>query len=139
MTAPENPPGFVVRTEAQKAASDNGYRHERGVESGWLHYASTTAPGSIWIAGASDQGPWLLSVDHSGVAAEIGALPASLVPGPGRATYMFASLTQLHAALDRIYKLAVSLPDAPLARFRAQTAGLPRATEAERLIIMRVG
>jgi hypothetical protein len=26
MIAPENPPGFVVRTEAQKAAWDNGYR-----------------------------------------------------------------------------------------------------------------
>jgi hypothetical protein len=23
--APENPPGFIVRTEAQKAAWDNGY------------------------------------------------------------------------------------------------------------------
>ena len=29
---PESPPGFVVRTEAQKAAWDNGYRLERGVE-----------------------------------------------------------------------------------------------------------
>ena len=38
----EDPPGFVVRTEAQKAAWDNGYRLEHGVEGGWLHYASTT-------------------------------------------------------------------------------------------------
>jgi hypothetical protein len=30
MISLEDPPGFVVRTEAQKAASDNGYRHERG-------------------------------------------------------------------------------------------------------------
>ena len=28
----EDPPGFVVRTEAQKAASDNGFRIERGIE-----------------------------------------------------------------------------------------------------------
>ncbi|HKN11237.1 MAG TPA: hypothetical protein VJ376_17410 [Pseudomonadota bacterium] len=34
MIAPENPPGFVVRTEAQKAAWDNGYRLERGIEGG---------------------------------------------------------------------------------------------------------
>jgi hypothetical protein len=27
MIAPENPPGFVVRTEAQKAAWDNGFRY----------------------------------------------------------------------------------------------------------------
>ena len=49
----ENPPGFIVRTEAQQAAWDNGYRRERGIANGWLHYASTTAPGSIWIAGCS--------------------------------------------------------------------------------------
>jgi HNH endonuclease len=33
----------------------------------------------------------------------------------------------------------VSLPDAPLARFRAQTVGLPQTTEAERLTILRIG
>jgi hypothetical protein len=81
----EDPPGFIVGTEAEKAAGDNGYRLKGGVEGGWLRYASTTAPGSIWIAGASDHGPWFLSVDHSGVTAEIGALPASLEPGPGLA------------------------------------------------------
>jgi hypothetical protein len=139
MIAPENPPGFVVRTEAQKAAWDNGYRLEHGIEGGWLRYGSTTAPGSIWIAGSTSHGPWLLSIDHSGVAAETGTLPASPVPGPGTATFTFDTPTQLHAALDRVYKLAVSLPDAPLARFRAETAALPRTTEAERLVIQRIG
>jgi hypothetical protein len=36
MTVLENPPGFVVRTEAQKSAWDNGYRLERDIENGWL-------------------------------------------------------------------------------------------------------
>ena len=139
MTTPETPPGFVVRTEAQKAAWDNGYRLERGVEGGWLQYASTTAPGSVWIAGASPSGPWLLSIDHSGVAAEISALAPSPVPGPGLATFLFATLSQLHAALDRVYKLAVSLPDAPLTRFRIKTKHLLQTTEAERLVVQRVG
>jgi hypothetical protein len=135
----EDPPGFVVRTEAQKAAWDNGYRLERGVESGWLHYTSTTAPGSIWIAGASDHGPWLLSLDHSGVVVEIGSLPSSPVPGPGLATFVLTSLTGLHTALDRVYRLAMSLPEAPLDRFKAETANLPRTTEAERMVIQRIG
>jgi hypothetical protein len=137
--APENPPGFVIRTEVQKAAWDNGYRLERGVESGWLHYGSTTAPGSIWIAAASQHGPWLLSVAHSGVAAEIGAVPFSPEPGPGIATLMLANLSQLHIVLDRVYKLALSLPEAPLDRFKAKTANLPRTTEAERMVIQRIG
>ena len=91
------------------------------------------------MAGASPSGPWLLSIDHPGVAAEIGPLPAAAVAGPGLATFAFATLTELHAALDRVYKLAVSLPDAPLARFQAETALLPRATEAERMVVQRIG
>jgi hypothetical protein len=135
----ENPPSFIVRTEAQKAAWDNGYRLERGIDSGWLHYASTTAPGSIWIAGISEVGPWLVSLDHSGVAAEVGVLPVSPSSGPGRATFLLNGLTELHVALDRVYKLAVSLPEAPLDRFRAKTSNLPRTTEAERFVIQRIG
>jgi hypothetical protein len=140
MIPPEDPPGFVVRTEAQKAAWDNGFRLERGVESGsWLRYTSTTAHGEIWIAGAPPRGPWLLSIDHPGVAAELATLPPSPLPGPGIATFGFDTLTALHAALDRVYKLGVSLPDAPLARFRAQTADLPQTTEVERLVLQRIG
>lgn len=41
--------------------------------------------------------------------------------------------------LDRAYKLAVSLPDAPLDRFKAKTTNLPSTTEAERLVIQRIG
>ena len=51
MIAPEDPPGFVVRIEAQKAAFDNGFRIERGDENGWLRYASASAKGkSGWPA-----------------------------------------------------------------------------------------
>jgi hypothetical protein len=87
----------------------------------------------------SDNGLWLLSIDHSGVAAEIGALPASAVSGPGLSTFALANLSDLYGALDRTYKLAISLPDAPLERFRRETANLPRTTEAERLLVQRSG
>jgi hypothetical protein len=33
----------------------------------------------------------------------------------------------------------MSLPEAPLDRFRAKVAGLPQTTEAERLVIQRIG
>src|SRR6516165_381793 len=92
-----DPPGFVVRTEVQKAASDNGFRLDRGVESGgWLRYASTTARGEIWIAGVPPRGPWFLSIDHPGVAAELATLRSSPLPGPGLATFTFDTLTALH-------------------------------------------
>lgn len=128
-----------MRTEAQKVAWDNGYRLGRGLKGAWLCYASTTAPGIVWIAGVSPQGPWLLSIDHSGVAAEIEALSVSSVTGPGLVTFVLATLSQLYVTLDRVYKLAVSLPDAPLARFRTKTKDLPQSTEAERLVVQRIG
>ncbi len=45
----------------------------------------------------------------------------------------------LHEAVGRVYKLAMSLPEAPLLRFRAKTTGLPQTTEAERLVVQRIG
>ena len=87
----------------------------------------------------SPRGPWLLAIGHSGVAAELATIPRSPLPGPGLATFSFASLTALHAALDRVYKLGVSLPDTPLTRFRAQTSHLPQTTEAERVVVQRIG
>lgn len=139
MIEPENPAGFIVRTEAQKAASNNGFRLERGIENGWLRFESTTAQVGIWIAGASKEGPWLLSVDRPEVSGEIGLSLAANSSGPGAGTFAFDNLKALYRALDRIYRLGVSLPDAPLNAFRAAVRDLPRTTEAERLVVQRVG
>lgn len=73
-----------------------------------------------------------------GVIAEL-ALPKADIPGPGHARYAFSSLGKLYMALRRIYELSVSLPDAPLKEFEARTATLPKTTEAERLIVQRIG
>jgi hypothetical protein len=135
----ESPPGFVVREEAHKAAYENGFRIDLGVRDGWLAYRSTTARGDIWIGRIASQGPWLLSITHAAVAAEFGMPPAEGTSGPGFATYVFATLGQLYQALDRVYKLGVSLPTAPLEAFLHATAHLPRTTEVERLVVQRVG
>jgi hypothetical protein len=139
MIAPENPPGFIVRTDARKAASDNGFRLEGGVENGWLRFASTTARVVIWIARVSNDGPWLLSVDRPEVSAETGIVPLSDLPGPGAASFAFDTHHALYVALDRVYQLGVSLPDAPLHVFQAAARDLPRTTEAQRLVVQRVG
>jgi len=41
--------------------------------------------------------------------------------------------------LPRIYQLSASLPDAPLREFESKVRNLPKATEAERLVIQRIG
>lgn len=130
-----------MRPEVQKAAFDNGFRLDRGIHGGWMRYGSTTAQGDIWIAGASPAGPWLLSLERNVVVAEIGLVSTAygLFMGPSIATFIFQGLHDLYSALDHVYRLAASLPDAPLQRFSAETLYLPRTTEAERLIIERVG
>lgn len=126
---------LVVQIEAQKAAFDNGFRIERGVEGPWLRFASTNAKGDIWITAPSASGPWFLSLSHTGVAAEFGGGTAR---GPGIATFSYASRQDLHDAIARAYRLGVSLPDAPLHAFQAATQALPRTTETERMVVQRV-
>jgi len=131
----ENPPLFSTQTEAIKVAADNGYRLIRGVQGAWLRFGSTTAPCDIFIA-YTFAGEWLLSIEHSGVAREF---PVSKLPGPGSKTIAARTLYELHQALDRTYRLSISLPTVPLVAFEHETAYLPRTTEAERLVVMRVG
>jgi hypothetical protein len=134
----EAPQSFVVREECEKAASQNGFRRVLGEEAGWRAFASTTAHGVVCLAAEGINGPWFLAVDHAGVVAELEP-PSADVRGPGKARYAFATLRELYAALDRAYALGLSLPDAPLREFETRVANLPRTTEAERLVIQRIG
>ena len=56
-------------------------------------------------------------------------LPRSAVP----------DTAPLHELVREIWRLARALPIEPLRAFEAKTRGLPRDTEAERLVIQRVG
>ncbi|WP_316201284.1 MULTISPECIES: HNH endonuclease [unclassified Bradyrhizobium] len=134
----ESPQSFVVREECQKAASQNGFRRILREEAGWAAFGSTTAHGTIHIAASGPQGPWFLALDHPGVIQELNLLAAT-VSGPGRARFAFDKLGALYAALHRVYELGVSLPDAPLQEFERRVADLPRTTEAERLVVQRIG
>jgi len=137
-TVLESPQSFVVREECQKAASQNGFRRILGEEAGWAAFGSTTAHGTIHLAAGGPQGPWYLALDHPGVIQELN-LPAAVVSGPGRARFAFNTLGALYAVLRRVYELGVSLPDAPLREFERRITDLPRTTEAERLVVQRIG
>lgn len=133
----ETPQSFVTRQECEKVTYQNGFRHPHGEIDGWQRYSSTTAQGSIWLA-RDTFCVWLLALDHAGVIAEIGIDEADIA-GPGLARFRFASLAQLYDVLPRIYELSVTLPDAPLQEFLHCTKNLPKETEAERLVVQRVG
>lgn len=134
----ETPQSFIVREECQKVASQNGFRRILGEESGWAAFGSTTAKGKIYLAAAGPLGPWYLALDHLGVIQELNVSAAEL-SGPGQARFVFDTLGTLYAALHRTYGLIVSLPDAPLQEFARRVADLPRTTEAERLVVQRIG
>ena len=138
MTTIEAPQSFVVSQECQKVAWQNGYRRAMGEAGGWARYGSTTAKGTIWLAAGGHEGPWFLALDHGGIPEEL-KLPQADIPGPGLARYAWPSLSALYAIMPRIYELGVTLPDGPLEEFRLAVAGLPSTTEAERMIIQRVG
>lgn len=134
----EVPQSFVVSQECQKVAWQNGYRRALGEVGGWARYGSTTAKGTIWFAAGGHEGPWFLALDHIGIVEDLN-LPQATMPGPGLVRYAYQNLTALYAVMPRIYQLGVSLPDGPLEEFRASVANLPQSTEAERLVIQRVG
>lgn len=134
----ESPQSFVVREECQKAASQNGFRRFLGEEAGWATFGSTTAHGMIRLAANGPRGPWLLAVDHPGVIQELD-LPETTILGSGRIRVAFDTLGALYSVLHRVYELGVSLPDAPLREFERRVADLPRTTEAERLVVQRIG
>lgn len=129
---------FIIREECEKAAWQHGFRRVLGEADGWAAFGSTTAQGTLWLAANSDQGPWLLALDHPGVIAEL-ALPSAGITGPGLQRFSFPTLTALYAVLPRLYQLSTSLPDAPLKTFQQQAAKLPKTTEAERLVVQRIG
>ncbi|MWD28976.1 HNH endonuclease [Aquicoccus sp. SCR17] len=133
----ETPQSFVTRQECEKVSYQNGFRRPLGETDGWQQYSSTTAQGSIWLA-QETSGAWLLALDHAGVIAEIG-IEVSNAAGPGLARFRFASLAKLYGVMPRIYELSASLPDAPLQEFLHRTKNLPTTTEAERLVVQRVG
>lgn len=134
----EAPQSFVVREECQKAASQNGFRRILAEEAGWASFGSTTVQGLIHLAAAGPSGPWYLGLDHHGVVQELSLSPAD-VAGPGYARFAFDTLGALYGTLHRVYELGISLPDAPLREFELRVAGLPRTTEAERLVVERIG
>ena len=133
----EAPQSFVTRHECEKAAWQNGFRRPFSGPPSWASFASTTVPEAIHLAAAGPQGPWFLALDHAGVIEELGTPTA--VPGPGLARFRCATLGQLYADLSRVYQLTASLPDAPLALFGSKVRNLPQTTDAERLVIQRIG
>jgi len=123
------------------AATNNGFDRELRTDDVWLAFASSQAPLKIWLC---DQEPadYLVALSQLHVARALGDHgERAMVPLPlgAAAVRVVPSIPALHQLLRRAFQLSRTLPDELLLAFERETAGLPRATEVERLVVQRVG
>lgn len=83
----------------------------------WLPFTSHTIPGTLYLATAHVDGPWIMALSD---AAHL-PVPPSDIAGPGVVRLSVAPLGQLQATLDLIYRQALSHPSL-LQTFQTATA-----------------
>jgi hypothetical protein len=134
----------IARNVLDMALRNNGYHIAVEAPEGWLGADATFAPGRCFVSYVSGGrnhaivAPSLPQVARAfgeeGHAKESGApLP------PGACAAFTVTVDALPGAVRRIFELSRSLPTAPLDRFMDKVRALPRTTEAERLVVQRVG
>lgn len=128
-------------TRLEKVATDNGFDRERSWTGDWLAFASTQAPLRIWLTAGGD-GSFVAAFSQRNVYAALetggAAGPPSLPEGACGARTV-DGVSALHHLVRRAFQLSRTLPDELLHVFEAKTHDLPKATEAERLVVQRVG
>lgn len=129
----------VDRVRLRKAAQDEGFGIDLGEVDGWMAFDSLHAPASLRLT-FSPAG-YVAATNHRGVASDLatrwqawnGALTDGFI------AFVVADTTPLHHLVREMWRLARALPIEPLREFEAQTRSMPRSTEAERLVVQRVG
>jgi len=133
----------IERIRLDKAAVDEGFGLKRPDDGDWLSYDSLGAPVSIRLTCTSLD--YLVAINHPGAALDLaerwqqwpnGAEP--LAPA-GFTAFVVTDTAPLHHLVREIWRLARALPMEPLRAFEEKTNELPRTTEAERLVVQRVG
>ncbi len=131
----------ATATRLEKAAVDNGFDQELPAPEGWLGFASTQAPLRIWLTALGDD-LFLVTLSQLHVAralGEHGTPMASPLPEGATAGRTVTDIPALHRLVRRAFQLSRTLPDELLHVFEKKTAALPKTTEAERLVVQRVG
>ena len=133
----------IEHIRLDKAAVDEGFGLTRPDDGDWLAYDSLGAPASIRLTCVEPN--YLVAVNHPGAASDLSERwqkwPDDNEPRApaGFTAFVVSDTAPLHHLVREIWRLARALPIEPLRAFEAQTRNLPRTTEAERLVIQRVG
>jgi putative restriction endonuclease len=131
----------LIVSRLEKAATDNGFDQELERIEGWLAFASTQCPLRLWLGEApgaalaaafSHQNVFIALCDHGSPSISVG-------PEGAAGVRIVDDVPGLHRLLRRAFQLSRSLPNELLYTFEKRIANLPRTTEAERLVVQRVG
>jgi len=131
----------VVISRIEKVATDNGFDQGLETEGDWLVFASTQCSLRIWLAMFGDA-VFLAAFSQQNVTRALGdyGTPVSaMMPKGAAGARAVPDVPSLHRLLRRAFQLSKALPNELLHTFEKQVATLPKATEAERLVVQRVG
>ena len=119
----------LERKRIEKAAADCGFEREAVLsEHGQLELRSATFPEIVWVRVVTPFGYQLTA-----------SLPSLLTTGSGGGELLVEGIEQLYRALQQAAATARTMPNRVADQFRAKTQALPKTTEAERLVVQRVG
>jgi hypothetical protein len=132
----------VIASRLEKAAVDNGFDQELPCVADWLSFASTQCPLRVWLATLGDSN-FVAAFSQQNVARALGeygtAVTTVRLPQDALGGRNVPDIPALHRLLRRAFQLSKTLPNELLHCFEKQTAALPKTTEAERLVVQRVG
>lgn len=133
------PPG--LETLLEKTAFDSGFDRELAREGEWLRFANSHSPLVLGLTVFGDSLFLAAFSQHNVLAAltDFGTAFTSPLPQGAAGARAVTSLDHLLSLVKRAMVLSRTLPNELLHKFEAASAGLPRATEAEQLIVRRVG
>lgn len=133
----------IERIRLDKAARDEGFGIPRPDQGQWLAYDSLGCPASLRLTCAD--GAYVVAVNHAGVERDLAerwtrrTVDQEPTAPAGFTAFAVTDTAPLHRLVGEIWRLGQALPFAPLKEFEEKTRSLPRTTEAERLVIQRVG
>lgn len=129
----------IDRIRLDKAAVDEGFGLKRPEDGDWLVYEGLGTPAIIRMT--CREGQYIVAVNHPGVAADLALRwnRSNAAPPAGFTAFSVDDTTPLHHLVAEVRRLARTLPHEPLRIFRVQIHSLPRTTEAERLVVQRIG
>ena len=130
----------IVASRLEKAATDDGFDQGPELDGEWLLVASTQCPLRVSLGAFGDALlPAAFSQQNVARALDYGTPIVTPMPKGAAGGRTVVGVPALHRLLRCALQLSRALPSELLHTFEKQVAALPKATEAERLVVQRVG